>query len=389
MIGPRAAAAADMRSRANPLHGARMTQPGRDGSAAATFLEKDFYLREFRGRNLAIATTAADLRDAASPIHVLDELAENGTGVVLIGTERAALEPLVGSAVISAATPQIEVVAWRRLRASPRLGVVVGGSLAFAPAVREVALRLRCSKLVWADREGGLSRAGGERLSFVHLEELRGLLSTPSGTSARRAGLLREIETLLAAGLPAVNLCRLDGLGEELFTYAGSGTLFTRDRYVVVRPLGLDDFDAANDLIARGVEEGWLARRAPEAVDEVLASGFGAFVEDAHLAGIGALLVDPAAGVGEISSMYTLTRFLGEGIGGHLVGYARQLAREQKLSYVYACTTSPRVVAFFERYGLRVVGPDAVPVTKWRGYDPERRSRVICLRQDLDGEASS
>lgn len=360
-----------------------MAEIPRDPDTGATFLEKDFYLREFRGRNLAIAATAADLRDVPAPRAVLDELAENRTGVVVIGTERSALEPLVGDAVISAATPHIEVAAWRRLRAVHRIGVVVGGSLAFAPAVRDVALRLRCSKLVWTDRDGGLARGGGERLSFVHLEELRELLAAPASLSSRRVALLREIETLLAQGLPAVNLCRLDALGEELFTYAGSGTLFTRDRYVVVRPLGLDDFDAANDLIARGVEEGWLARRSPEAIDQVLASGFGAFVEDAHLAGIGALLVDRSARAGEIASMYTLTRFLGEGIGGHLVGHARRLACEQKLEYVYACTTSPRVVAFFERYGLQVVGPEAVPLAKWRGYDPARRSRVVCLRLDL------
>ena len=57
---------------------------------------------------------------------------------------------------------------------------------------------------------------------------------------------------MLEAGLPAVNICSAEGLAEELFTYAGSGTLFTRDRYMSVRRLGIDDFDAAHDLIHRG-----------------------------------------------------------------------------------------------------------------------------------------
>jgi N-acetylglutamate synthase-like GNAT family acetyltransferase len=360
-----------------------MAQPGVNANTAPAFLEKDFYLREFRGRNLAIAASAADLRDAPSLAPLLDELAANGTGAVVISTERSALEPLVGDRILSATTPRIEAVTWRRLREGPGVGILVGGSLAFAPAVRDVAARLRCSKLVWTDREGGLARPGGERLSFVHLEELDELIAAPGAFVERRLGILREVRTLLGHGLPAVNLCRLEGLAEELFTYAGSGTLFTRDRYVIVRPLGLDDFNAADDLISRGVEEGWLARRSAEAVDEVLASGFGAFVEDVHLAGIGALLVDPATRTGEIASMYTLTRFLGEGIGGHLITHARRLAREQGLSYLYACTTSPRVVAFFERNGLCVVPQEAVPVTKWRGYDVARRPSVICLREDL------
>jgi len=361
----------------SPAGGAAPPAPG------SGFLEKDFYLREFRGRSLVIAAAAADLRDPRPLLPVLAELTENGTRVVLLSTERAVLDPIVGGQILSAATPHLEAVAWRRLRDQPRLGVLIGGSLAFGPACRDAALRLRCSKLLWIDRDGGLVRPGGDRLSFVHLDELRELLATPGAASARRVALLREIEAMLEAGLPAVNVCTLDGVAEELFTYAGSGTLFTQDRYVIVRPLGLDDLDAADDLIARGVEEGYLAPRAPQVIDEVLAGGFGAFVEDRHLAGIGALLVDAPTRSGEIASMYTLTRFLGEGIGGHLVSYARGLARDQGLAYVFACTTSERAAAFFERNGLRRVGQGEVPPSKWRGYDTERRSRVICLRQDL------
>ena len=152
---------------------------------------------------------------------------------------------------------------------------------------------------------------------------------------------------------------------------------------MVVRRLALDDFDAAADLIARGVEEGYLAPRTQEQVDAVLASGFGAFVEGAHLAGIGALLVDEGARCAEIASLYTLTRFLGEGVGGHLVAYALARCRERKLDYVYACTISERVGAFFERHQFRVAGPDEVPAAKWRGYDPDRRTRVACYRLDL------
>ncbi|HKE10422.1 MAG TPA: hypothetical protein VKE73_02520, partial [Myxococcota bacterium] len=157
-----------------------------------SFTEKDFYLREFRGRHLAIAVPAADLRAPAPLRAVLDELTANGTRVVLISTERSAVEPLSANHVLSAAAPRLEAVVWRSLRANPVLGLVVGGSLAFAPACRDVALRLRCSKLVWIDRDGGLLRAPGDRLSFVHLDELRKLLAA-GGTplNQRRLALLR------------------------------------------------------------------------------------------------------------------------------------------------------------------------------------------------------
>ena len=221
--------------------------------------------------------------------------------------------------------------------------------------------------------------------SFVDLEALRELVrGRLAGAAPRRAGLLREIEVALDAGLAAVNLTSLEGLSDELFTYAGSGTLFTRERYVRVRPLGLDDYDAAEALISRGVAEGFLAPRSPEQIDGVLANGFGAFVEGRHLAGIGALLDHPEAGAGEIAALYTLTRFLGEGVGGHLLRFVLEQADARGRAFVFACTTAERVAGFFERHGFERVGPERIPAEKWRAYDAERRQQLHCLRRDLD-----
>jgi amino-acid N-acetyltransferase len=242
-----------------------------------------------------------------------------------------------------------------------------------------VALRLGLSKLVWIDPEGGLRRSDGARVSFVELDELRSLVR--AGEGSERIALLREIERALDAGIAAVNVTTLEGLADELFTYAGSGTLFSRKRYVEVRTLGIDDYDPANDLIARGVAEGYLAPRTPEQVEAVLVNGFGAFVEGVHLAGIGALIAQGEGG--EIASLYTLTRYLGGGIGGHLIRFAVERAAQSGMRFVIACTTSERVVAFFEASGFREVGPDAIPEAKWKGYDPDRRNLLRCLRLDL------
>jgi hypothetical protein len=118
-------------------------------------------------------------------------------------TERAPLEPLVGGHVLSMATPRLEGTVWRQLRESFRLGLVVAGSLAFAPACREATVRLGISKLVWIDRDGGIVRANGERVSFVHLDELREILAAGAPRNERRAALLREVEAMLVAGVPA------------------------------------------------------------------------------------------------------------------------------------------------------------------------------------------
>ncbi len=369
-----------MQAQPNPPHCASVTHAG-DG---AGFSERDFYLQEFRGRTLGIACPSPLLRDPSGLGGVVGTLARNGTRVLLISSRRAALEPLVGERIVPASDPALETTLWRRLRQSSRAGLLVGGREPFARRVRELTLRLGLVKLVWIDPGGGFTDRRGARLSFVHVDELRELLAAPHRLSPRRRALLGEIDAMLSGGVPAVNVCDVAGVEQELLTYAGSGTLFTRRRYVVVRELGLDDFDAADDLISRGVAEGFLAPRPARAVDQVLAHGFGAFVEGTHLAGIGALLPFPdAPDAGEIASLYTLTRFLGEGVGQHLVHFALRRARAEKLRVVFALTTEPRVAAFFARLGFEPAAAEDLPASRWRGYDRSRRRRLHCYRRNL------
>ena len=352
------------------------------GRDAESFSEKIFYLNEFRGRTLAIAAPAAELRAPGPLEEVLVELEANRTRVVLISTERDAIEKLLATPVLEgeATHPGPEGVVWRALRRAGRVGMALPEGSDFARGVCSLARRLGPLKLVWLDPAGGLLREDGTRISFLDLAQLRTL---PAAIARPRGALLREVEAALVAGLPAVNLCTSHGLSDELFSYAGSGTLFTRDRYLEVRRLSIDDFDAADDLFARGVAEGYLAPRTPREIEAVLSAGFGAFVEGRHLAGIGALLHHAPERAGEIASLYTLTRFLGEGVGAHLVQFAVERAISLECEYVFACTTSERVVGFFGRQDFREVSADQLPRVKWTGYDPERMPKVRCLRREL------
>jgi len=348
------------------------------------FTEKGFYLGEFRGRTLALAARGEELERSAVFEPVLEDLEANRTDVVLISSDRQALRALGGAPLLPAASESLEGAVWRGLQKSPRVGVVIEDAAAFAAECRRVALALGVAKLVWIEREGGLADPRGGARSFVDLEELGGLLhAAPSPGVANRQQTLREIEKALRGGLASVNLCTPEGVADELFTYAGSGTLFTRERYVAVRRLAIDDLSAAHDLIQRGIAEGYLAVRSTRDLDRIFANGYGAFVEGRLLAGIGSLLPLAGRDCAEIASLYTLTRFLGEGIGGHLVAAMCEHARSAGLASVFACTTTERVVRFFERTGFHEVPPDALPEEKWRDYDASRLPRVRCLRRDL------
>jgi len=242
-------------------------------------------------------------------------------------------------------------------------------------------------KLVLLDSRGGLLERGSRRpLSFLDETTLDGLLSgTSGGTAEARRDLLTRIERALAAGVGSVNLCRVEGLADELFSYEGSGTYFSRGEYWHVGRLRIDDFPEAEQLIERGQREGLLKVRGTDEIAEILLSGFGAWIGTRHLAGIAALSTAPylADRAGELVSLYTITRFQGEGIGLRLVRHILEEARQMRLASVFAVTTSAPAAEFFERSGFAAVAHRDVPAAKWQDYDPERRARARAFRVEL------
>jgi amino-acid N-acetyltransferase len=348
-----------------------------DRPGPSPFSEKTFYLQEFQGKTLGIVVP--DRRSAEHPelARVIDELGSQHTRVVLILASDVPRETLPYP-VVDPNSPRMQGTVWRAL--AGRRAVVLPAAGDLTEAALHVSTRLGLFKLVRVADLAAVLDAQGQPRSFVHRAEIAALRDASS--DPRQVALLAVADRLLEAGVENVNICTIEGLGDELFTYSGSGTLFTRKRYVAVRPFGIDSYDAAADLIARGVAEGYLSPRNDEQIDVLLADGFGAFVGGEHLAGIGALRVATSE-AGEVASLYTLTRFAGGGIGANLVSHALKRAGELGLAYVYACTTFDRVGAFFERQGFAAVGHDEVPDEKWQGYDPNRKARVRCFRLDL------
>ena len=66
------------------------------------------------------------------------------------------------------------------------------------------------------------------------------------------------------------------------------------------------------------------------------------------------------------------------------MGFACSWARELGLSHVYACTTSERIGAFFERNGFRTVAQQEIPEAKWRGIRCGTSLPVRCYRRELE-----
>ena len=365
-------------------------------NAIHTFSEREFYLAEFRRRSIGIVWPQA-VRPAREPLAgVIDELVRNESRVVLLSPVDEILAMAGSDGPVDRAAPDFAPQLWRRLRERGRAALRIAQD-GFEPECRRAALALGLAKVVWILSDPPVERVDGEgRVSVVDLPHLESLLAGPNRGDVSPPGaapglrvrsdqrdLLEAIRAMIEGGIPAVNVCAAKDLVRELFTYAGAGMFFTRDRYAEVRPLAIDDYDPASDLITRGEADGFLAPRDPAARDAVLAHGVGVFIEGRYLAGIGAILPHPDENAAEIASLFALTRYVGEGVGSQIVRFAVDRARSEGLAYLFSCTTSSRVEGFFERHGFRRVGSDEVPKTKWQGYDPERRARVSCLRLDL------
>jgi amino-acid N-acetyltransferase len=380
------------------------------------FTEKDFYLDEFRGRTLVLAADRRALQAATSRRRlrtVVGELTSHGSRVLVVAGEARPTRgvsprrwlglPLARArrpAAVATARRRGDTVTWReddpdgslvdlwqviRVRASC---VVLCPGPALGPACR-IAERLRVHKLVLLDPAGGLREPNSRRvLSFLDQERLDVLLEAGEaefhGLSHRRA-MLGEIDRVLESGAGSVNLCKVDGLSRELFTYEGSGTLFTRDDYCRIERLSIDDFLEVERLVARGQREGLLKPRSGGEIAQLLLGGFGAWIGRDHLGGIGALYTTPyrAENAGEIAGLYTMTRFKGERIGRRLVRRLVAEAKSMQLRFVFAVTANEEAARFFRGEGFRAVSPAEVPAAKWNGYDPARRARVHVFRIDL------
>lgn len=379
--------------------------------SSLSFAEKEFYLDEFHEKTLLFALLAINWSaevDVHAAFEVFETLLHNETRVLLLLEARHSeaeqrrvmalakqlarmatpyASPIVFS--VAATVEQLCMQMWEVLReARVCVGLWPSGApVSIVQGAQRIAVCLRVYKLVYIDPPGGLA-IGGTPLSFLTAPGLHELLragSTEEGELGVPRHLLEAIHGALENGVTSVSLCLLAGLGRELFTYEGCGTLFTQVDYCQVEKMGIDDFHEVEKLLQRAEQAGYLKPRTPPDMTRLLLHGYVARLGPATVAPAGfcALLPYPEDHSAEIAGLFTITRYQGEGVGGRLVDAMVHEGERQGLAYVFACTTQEGAQRLFTRHGFQRVAPDAVATAKWHGYDPERRQQVAVYRRDL------
>ncbi|HJU27584.1 MAG TPA: GNAT family N-acetyltransferase [Candidatus Binataceae bacterium] len=382
--------------------------------SARHFTEKTFYLEEFYGKSLLFALVPPSgerVSELDSLLRTIRELRRNQTRCIVIASPGAMPKLLrrLGGLAPRGEPPNFNPAAglrtrpyppdsavaeiWRRLRAGSIVAATAetGDPADLIVFAQELASRLRVFKLLILERGGGIAGPDGARYSFVERRRIRRALAAEKSPLRRAA--VRAASRALLDGVASVNLTAPRDVYDELFSFSGAGTLFTERQYANVRQISIDDFEEVQALIERGQNEGFLLTRNVDEIACLLPSCFGYRVGDEHLAGIVSLLTEPyrRESAGEITALYTLTRFQGEGVAAELMKEVLKEARERRLRYVFACTSEDRAARFFARlkfpqFGrqrFRRVGPADIAPAKWRGYDRARIERLSIFRCDL------
>ena len=370
------------------------------------FTEKTFYLEEFYGKSLLFALVPPSgerLTELDALARTMRELKRNQTRCIVIASAAAmpriirrlgrmaprgeipAFNPARGLRTRPYPPDSTIAEIWQRLRAGAIVTAsVTGGDAAdLVVFARELASRLRVFKLILLERGGGLTGPDDNRLPFVEIKRLRRALALER-VPLRRA-IVRAARLAIEDGVASVNLTAPRDVYDELFSFSGAGTLFTEHQYGDVRPVSIDDFEEVEALIHRGQDDGFLLPRPAEEIARLLPSCFGYRVGDEHLAGIVSLLTEPyrRERAGEITALYTLTRFQREGVAAELIGRVLDEARARRLHYVFACTAEDRAARFFARLKFRRVSAASVTAAKWRGYDHARIPHLSIFRFEL------
>ena len=347
--------------------------------------EKQFYLKDFRNRAILFHVEDAGKFERHAGA-VLAELNDNPTLVIVVARrfprKRRALR-LARRDFERGSTALVPLS--ERLMESCRADVYLPRGLVGARALaysRQLAVRLGVSKLVIVDERGGLDAGSGTR-SFVHAAALARVVRAEEDCGDWSLAELQQLVAAVRSGIEAVNLTTAEGVGEELFTYQGSGTLVTAEEYCTVDRLGVEHFSEAERLLARGEREGFLLPRDEEQKHRLLLAGYGAWFGGTRLAGVCGLETElySRRRVGEVVGLYTITRFQGEGVGVRMIDHLIDVAKEDGVRALFACSSNQRAIAFFERCGFDRVEPEKVPPSKWIGRRSD--SMPVCLWRDL------
>lgn len=206
---------------------------------------------------------------------------------------------------------------------------------------REVAVRLKATKLIYVTTRDGLIR-NGEVIRQIPNGELDQILEhEPASLQPEQLAKARNSATACRAGIPRVHLINgsvHEGLLAEVFSNTGIGTLVYANEYRQIRPAKKSDLSSILALTKSAVEAEELMDRSLADIEANIAE-YHLFEIDGNPVGCFSLTLYPDSNMGELGSVCVSAAHENQGIGSRLVEYAEKLGRDHGLTRLFVLST--------------------------------------------------
>ncbi len=250
----------------------------------------------------------------------------------------------------------------------------------------ELAIALSAVKLIYLSTIPGilLKRANTEELlRQIKVDEAENILRK------HRQDLVGPSMSKLTSAVKALNgkVPRVhiidgrveEGLLAEVFSNDGIGTLIHTNEYQAIRPAQKKDVRALYSLIKKSVENDELLPRSMAEIERHLGDYF-VFEIDGLVAACIALHPHAAQAKAEMACVCVAQKYENQGIGGRLMGYLEDLARERGVQALF-CLSTQAVNYFVKKGGFRLGTPDDLPPLRRQRYDNSGRKSQVLVKQ--------
>lgn len=244
-------------------------------------------------------------------------------------------------------------------------------------AIVECSVALGASKMFFPGEVEGLT-INGVFKSYPSNQDVHQAIADEAELNISPRRLQFLIDQQEQHGIDVVLVgARRGAVFEEVFTHAGSGTLFTREYPNILRQAEASDVRDIMAIMQPYVSEGFLKPVTEEELLSIIRA-FTVYSVNGQIVCAAALRDFGEAS--ELVKLCTLPRYQARGRARALVRALLDEARNRGQHYVFALTVQGYVGEFFERVGFAPVDRAELPEAWKEGYDFSRPSRAYLYR---------
>lgn len=245
-----------------------------------------------------------------------------------------------------------------------------------------LAEALKAAKLIFITPQDGL-RYNNQFIRQMLVTELQKLVqSKADGFQPEMVSKARHAVAACIAGVPRVHIVNGredEALLAEVFSNEGIGTLIYANEYEQIRPARKKDIRAIQQLTQKAVEAEELIHRTRAEIERNL-SDYYIFEIDKNPVACVALYAYPEYQMGELASLYVDPAHENQGIGGKLIRFIEDKAREAGFSELIALST--QAFTYLESKGGFVkASPNDLPPARREKYEQSRRNSKVLVKK--------